>query len=164
MSVRRISSVWATDATISAISLPRGRKPSGIAGIYTATSPSSRMPIKTNMSGRLFRKILRVRKFPFIDISEVSTDSIPRCFVLLDSDERWLGGLYDWEQMAWKWAASGKPLTYQAFGKTIDDKEELRWHCIIMDPRLQYRYVAYYLQSQECCRLGNSKGSTCWRW
>lgn len=63
-------------------------------------------------------------------------------YLLLDPAERWLGALYDWEQMTWKWAASGKPLSFQAFGeKTIDDKEQLRWHCIILDPRLQYRFV-----------------------
>lgn len=60
----------------------------------------------------------------------------------LDSSERWLGALYDWKQMTWRWAASGKPLTFQAFGEsTLEDKEQLRWHCIIMDPKLQYKYV-----------------------
>ncbi|KAJ8920843.1 hypothetical protein NQ315_015635 [Exocentrus adspersus] len=56
--------------------------------------------------------------------------------------ERWLGGVYDWEQMAWKWAASGKPLSYNGFQQKMDkeDKEKLRWHCIIMDPALDYRW------------------------
>ncbi|RZB40372.1 uncharacterized protein BDFB_007250, partial [Asbolus verrucosus] len=55
--------------------------------------------------------------------------------------ERWLGGLYDWEQMTWKWAASGKPLVYQGFSQMeAEDKEKLRWHCIIVDPNLQYKW------------------------
>lgn len=54
--------------------------------------------------------------------------------------ERWLGGVYDWEQMSWKWAASGKPLTYQGFADSEpEQKEKLRWHCIIVDPTKQYR-------------------------
>jgi hypothetical protein len=55
--------------------------------------------------------------------------------------ERWLGGLYDWEQMTWKWAASGRPLAYQGFSQMEpEDKEKLRWHCIIVDPKLQFKW------------------------
>ncbi|KAJ3656309.1 hypothetical protein Zmor_015395 [Zophobas morio] len=59
----------------------------------------------------------------------------------LEPLERWLGGLYDWEQMTWKWAASGKPLVYQGFSRMEpEDKEKLRWHCIIVDPNLQFKW------------------------
>ncbi|XP_044266725.1 lithostathine-1-beta-like [Tribolium madens] len=59
----------------------------------------------------------------------------------LEPLERWLGGLYDWEQMTWKWGASGKPVIYQGFSQMEpEDKEKLRWHCIIVDPKLQFKW------------------------
>lgn len=77
-------------------------------------------------------------------IKSANQDKLIRSFLSkkpLAPLERWLGGVYDWEQMAWKWAASGKPLSYSGFQKTEkEDKEKLRWHCIIMDPSLQYRW------------------------
>ncbi|CAH1104191.1 unnamed protein product [Psylliodes chrysocephalus] len=60
----------------------------------------------------------------------------------LDPLERWLGGVYDWRKMAWKWAASGKPLAFNGFPKEVSpkDPESLRWHCIIVDPALQFMW------------------------
>ncbi|CAG9825837.1 unnamed protein product [Phaedon cochleariae] len=59
----------------------------------------------------------------------------------LDPTQRWLGGVYDWQNMTWKWAASGKLLTYSGFPESDGDtdKESLRWQCIIMDPSLEYK-------------------------
>ncbi|CAG9771469.1 unnamed protein product [Ceutorhynchus assimilis] len=55
--------------------------------------------------------------------------------------ERWLGGRYDWQQKRWKWAASGKPLSYKGFDKSVNQEEEiLQWNCIIIDPLLQLKW------------------------
>ncbi|KAK9869650.1 hypothetical protein WA026_003397 [Henosepilachna vigintioctopunctata] len=53
--------------------------------------------------------------------------------------ERWLGGMYNWKQMKWLWAASGKPLTYQGFANQ-NFTENQNWHCIVMDPALDYKW------------------------
>lgn len=61
------------------------------------------------------------------------------------TSEWWLGGLYDWEKMTWKWGASGRNLTYDRFAfPQPDKKDELQWHCIVMDPNLQYRKVSAF--------------------
>nr|XP_023023815.1 uncharacterized protein LOC111511934 [Leptinotarsa decemlineata]XP_023023887.1 uncharacterized protein LOC111511934 [Leptinotarsa decemlineata] len=72
-------------------------------------------------------------------------DKLVRSFLSqksLDPVERWLGGVYDWANMTWKWAASGKPLGYNGFVKfdKEENKEKLRWHCLIMDPSLDFRW------------------------
>ncbi|XP_050501452.1 uncharacterized protein LOC114336078 [Diabrotica virgifera virgifera] len=76
-------------------------------------------------------------------IQNRNQDKLIRSFLskkTLDPLERWLGGVYDWGKMAWKWAAPGKPLAYNGFSKEVNpqDPETLRWHCIIMDPTQQY--------------------------
>ncbi|KAL1131474.1 hypothetical protein AAG570_011091 [Ranatra chinensis] len=54
--------------------------------------------------------------------------------------ERWIGGIYDWAQDVWVWGASGRQLQYQGFsGRKPGD--DYRWKCIIMDPRMLYRYI-----------------------
>lgn len=54
--------------------------------------------------------------------------------------ERWIGGMYDWEQMTWKWMASGKEIQYKGFADEIpDSKESLKWHCIVLDPEVGYK-------------------------
>ncbi|XP_060517672.1 uncharacterized protein LOC132696705 isoform X2 [Cylas formicarius] len=59
----------------------------------------------------------------------------------LEPLERWLGGVYDWHQKQWKWAASGKPLTYKGFAADENQKDNsLKWHCIIIDPSAQFRW------------------------
>lgn len=59
----------------------------------------------------------------------------------LDPLERWLGGRFDWQQRQWKWAASGKPLSYKGFDKSVNqDAENLQWSCMILDPALQFRW------------------------
>lgn len=61
----------------------------------------------------------------------------------LEPLERWLGGRFDWQQKQWKWAASGKPLSYKGFDKSVNqDEENLQWNCIITDPKLQFRWNA----------------------
>lgn len=76
-------------------------------------------------------------------VQNKNQDKLIRSFLskkTLDPLERWLGGVYDWGNMAWKWAASGKALSYNGFPKEAaqQNKETLQWHCIIMDPAKQY--------------------------
>nr|CAI5831841.1 unnamed protein product [Callosobruchus analis] len=55
--------------------------------------------------------------------------------------ERWLGGVYDWKAMRWTWGENGKHLSYSGFQMNgQEDKDKLRWHCIIMDPAIGYRW------------------------
>lgn len=56
--------------------------------------------------------------------------------------ERWLGGRFDWQRKQWKWAASGKPLSYNGFGWPMRKKDEsqLQWNCIVVDPNWGYRW------------------------
>lgn len=61
----------------------------------------------------------------------------------LDANEWWLGAVYDWQQMAWKWATPGKSLTYNGFPVDVaqkEGKEALRWQCIVMDPGRQFQW------------------------
>ncbi|KAL1496953.1 hypothetical protein ABEB36_007997 [Hypothenemus hampei] len=62
----------------------------------------------------------------------------------LEPLERWLGGRFDWHRKQWKWAASGKPLTFKGFDKSVnlESNDTLQWSCIITDPRLEYRWNA----------------------
>lgn len=61
-------------------------------------------------------------------------------YVCIASHQRWIGGMYDWEQMMWKWPSSGKEIKYKGFSRVNQEKEEnLQWHCIVLDPHLQYK-------------------------
>ncbi|XP_066258202.1 uncharacterized protein [Euwallacea similis] len=61
----------------------------------------------------------------------------------IDPLERWLGGFFDWHRKQWKWAASGKPLSYKGFDKFVSqDEKNLQWSCIVVDPALEYRWNA----------------------
>ncbi|XP_066152633.1 uncharacterized protein [Euwallacea fornicatus] len=59
----------------------------------------------------------------------------------IDPVERWLGGFFDWHRKQWKWAASGKPLSYKGFDRFVNqDEKDLQWSCIVIDPVLEYRW------------------------
>ncbi|XP_066589206.1 uncharacterized protein [Prorops nasuta] len=57
--------------------------------------------------------------------------------------ERWIGGIYNWEQMAWEWGVTGEKMEFQSFAK-IDPSKSKRyaWHCVIMDPAQKYKWAA----------------------
>lgn len=62
--------------------------------------------------------------------------------LLAEPLERWLGGRFDWQRKQWKWAASGKPLSYKGFDWSVNQHENgLQWNCIVVDPNLEYRSV-----------------------
>lgn len=57
--------------------------------------------------------------------------------------ERWIGGIFNWQQMAWEWGVTGEKMVFQSFGKMEPGKsEKYAWHCIIMDPALKYKWSA----------------------
>lgn len=67
------------------------------------------------------------------------TDS---CYFLISALlERWIGGIWDWEQKCWVWGETGTPLKYQGFTrKSRNNGQDNRWHCIAMDPTVLYRW------------------------
>ncbi|KAG5875045.1 hypothetical protein JTB14_022027 [Gonioctena quinquepunctata] len=92
----------------------------------------------------------RAKRSQLAIIKKRNQDKLIRNFLsqkTLDPVERWLGGVYDWVNSSWKWAASGKPLSYNGMVKSgkEETKEILQWHCLIMDPALEYRW-----SSREC--------------
>ncbi|KAI4501593.1 hypothetical protein M0802_003470 [Mischocyttarus mexicanus] len=57
--------------------------------------------------------------------------------------ERWIGGIYNWQQMAWEWGVTGEKIDFQSFGKINPGKsEQYAWHCIVLDPSLKYKWNA----------------------
>lgn len=54
--------------------------------------------------------------------------------------ERWIGGIYDWKQLKWKWGVSDKPMKYLGFPRSKREEQNLQWHCITTDPLIQNRY------------------------
>ncbi|XP_025836657.1 uncharacterized protein LOC108735988 [Agrilus planipennis] len=63
--------------------------------------------------------------------------------VPLAKDERWIGGLYDWTKMNWKWGKNAKEIKYLGFDASVSqEKDQLQWKCITLDPILDYRWNA----------------------
>ncbi|KYM84323.1 C-type lectin domain family 10 member A [Atta colombica] len=58
--------------------------------------------------------------------------------------ERWIGGIFNWQQMAWEWGVTGEKMVFQSFGKMGESarSKKYAWHCIIMDPVLKYKWSA----------------------
>lgn len=57
--------------------------------------------------------------------------------------ERWIGGIFNWEQMSWEWGVTGEKMVFQSFGRMEPGKSKrYAWHCVIMDPALKYKWSA----------------------
>lgn len=59
--------------------------------------------------------------------------------------ERWIGGIFNWQQMRWQWAVTGEKIEYENFEKSAlekSEKSDYAWHCIILDPRSNYKWTA----------------------
>ncbi|KAF4518149.1 hypothetical protein B566_EDAN008851 [Ephemera danica] len=54
--------------------------------------------------------------------------------------ERWIGGIFNWEQKRWIWGSSGKRMSYQGFSRRSPN-EERQWHCVLLDPTRLYRWT-----------------------
>lgn len=54
--------------------------------------------------------------------------------------ERWIGGIWDWQQHCWMWGETGTPLKYQGFPRKGRRSGDNTWHCIAMDPTIAYRW------------------------
>lgn len=55
--------------------------------------------------------------------------------------EKWIGGMYNYQQKKWKWGYNGGEMKYQAFDDAIQDTN-LQYHCTTMDPNVDYRWSA----------------------
>ncbi|CAK9798477.1 hypothetical protein ANTPLA_LOCUS1598 [Anthophora plagiata] len=56
--------------------------------------------------------------------------------------ERWIGGVFNWQQMAWEWGVTGEKVIFQNFGlpQSNESKQQYAWHCITIDPMLKYKW------------------------
>ncbi|KZC03771.1 Early activation antigen CD69, partial [Dufourea novaeangliae] len=56
--------------------------------------------------------------------------------------ERWIGGIFNWQKMAWEWGVNGEKMSFQNFGKPqySQAKQQYAWHCITIDPALKYKW------------------------
>ncbi|KAG6795849.1 hypothetical protein HZU73_08970 [Apis mellifera caucasica] len=55
--------------------------------------------------------------------------------------ERWIGGIYNWQQMAWEWGITGEKVHFQNFGlPEFNRSKKYAWHCITIDPTLKYKW------------------------
>lgn len=64
---------------------------------------------------------------------------------ILEANERWIGGIYDWRQDQWKWATSGHKIRYNKF-KTVphfDNELDDHWQCIALDPNIDYKWTTF---------------------
>lgn len=61
-----------------------------------------------------------------------------------ETNERWIGGIYDFSQNHWKWAKSGRQIQYNNF-ETIPhfNKEEDHWKCITLNPSINFKWTAH---------------------
>lgn len=66
-------------------------------------------------------------------------------YFVLETRERWIGGVYDWKQEQWKWAASGQTIRFNKFGTmpSLGKEENDHWQCIALDPNFEYKWTAY---------------------
>ncbi|XP_025418715.1 snaclec coagulation factor IX/factor X-binding protein subunit B-like isoform X2 [Sipha flava] len=56
--------------------------------------------------------------------------------------ERWIGGLYDWNQDQWKWATSGRKIQYNHFEKIPYFDQNDKFMCMAIDPNINYKWTA----------------------
>ncbi|XP_043804297.1 uncharacterized protein LOC122721093 isoform X2 [Apis laboriosa] len=55
--------------------------------------------------------------------------------------ERWIGGIYNWQQMTWEWGMTGEKVHFQNFGlPKFNRSKQYAWHCITIDPTLKYKW------------------------
>ncbi|KAL2732673.1 C-type lectin domain family 10 member A [Vespula maculifrons] len=86
-----------------------------------------------NGKDRMLRKYLMGDQFTFRNENKS----------LLAKLERWIGGIYNWQQMAWEWGVTGEKMVFRSFGKINPGKsEQYAWHCIVLDPALKYKWNA----------------------
>lgn len=57
-------------------------------------------------------------------------------------DDKWIGGMYNWQQMKWQWGYNGGDMKYQSFGNDEGSRSDLRYHCTTMDPKNDYMWSA----------------------
>ncbi|XP_014298014.1 uncharacterized protein LOC103575420 [Microplitis demolitor] len=80
--------------------------------------------------------------------------------------ERWIGGIYNWQQMSWEWGVSGEKIVFQNFDNSSHSKsnEEYAWHCVVLDPLVKYKWSPrscvekkHYICQVRAGRIGRRK-------
>lgn len=59
---------------------------------------------------------------------------------LVESHERWIGGLYDWKQRKWRWGSSGKIIKYKNFAKSLPKEKIYYWEAITLNPKFDFQW------------------------
>ncbi|KAH0563896.1 uncharacterized protein LOC123272390 [Cotesia glomerata] len=55
--------------------------------------------------------------------------------------ERWIGGIYNWQQMTWEWGVSGEKVVFQNFHNlNQSNSKAYAWHCMVLDPAVKYKW------------------------
>lgn len=68
-------------------------------------------------------------------------DGTNELFNFLAKFERWIGGVYNWQQMAWEWGVSGDKIVFQNFAHEQHvNPKQYAWHCIVLDPFAKYKW------------------------
>ncbi|XP_011300273.1 uncharacterized protein [Fopius arisanus] len=82
--------------------------------------------------------------------------------------ERWIGGMYNWKQMAWQWGVKGEKVIFQNFaGALSKNPSQYEWHCIVLDPSVKYRWTPrscfekkHYICEVPAGRIGRRRKKT----
>ncbi|XP_031784817.1 uncharacterized protein LOC100679909 isoform X2 [Nasonia vitripennis] len=79
-------------------------------------------------------------------LNRYGKDKILRKYLMGDQFkplERWIGGIYNWQQNNWDWGVSGDKVLFRNFGDPEASKNR-NWihHCMILDPEQQYKWNA----------------------
>ncbi|KOX75747.1 hypothetical protein WN51_12074 [Melipona quadrifasciata] len=82
-----------------------------------------------------------LRKYLSSDQFKISAERLKRLHIPAKL-ERWIGGIYNWQQMAWEWGVTGEKVVFQNFGlpQSNNSKQQYAWHCITIDPALRYKW------------------------
>jgi hypothetical protein len=73
-----------------------------------------------------------------------NSDRMLRKYLMMNDQKRtqkWIGGIYNWENMKWQWGHDSRDMNFQAFGKMDIDKSKLKYACTAVDPTFNYRWV-----------------------
>lgn len=65
-------------------------------------------------------------------------------FIILETEERWIGGIYDWINDQWKWAATGHKIQYNKFERIphFDNVQDDHWQCIAINPNIDFTWTS----------------------
>ncbi|XP_063984050.1 uncharacterized protein Rgn [Diachasmimorpha longicaudata] len=82
--------------------------------------------------------------------------------------ERWIGGLYNWNQKVWQWGATGENIKFQNFaGALSKNSSQYAWYCIVLNPSAKYKWTPrscvekkHYICQVPAGRIGRRRKKT----